>query len=97
MQFQDAKGSPLVVLVDSPDQTIHGLLSNRVLYKSFHFFSPLIDFAIGGWSMQVTLETVDIPVEYKFNMEVNSANKISRVSLKFIPEAELHNFLSKLL
>ena len=97
IQFQDAKGNPLVVLVDSPDQTIHGLLSNRVLYKSFHFFSPLIDFAIGGWSMQVTLETVDIPVEYKFNMEVNSANKISRVSLKFIPEAELHNFLSKLL
>ena len=84
-------------LVDSPDQGIHGLQSDRVLFKPFRFFSPLIDFAVGGWSMQVSLETVDIPVEYTFKMDVNSANKISRVSLKFIPENELHAFLNKIL
>ena len=97
VQLLDQTGKPLVVLVDSPDQGIHGLQSDRVLFKPFRFFSPLIDFAVGGWSMQVSLETVDIPVEYTFKMDVNSANKISRVSLKFIPENELHTFLNKIL
>ena len=97
VQLLDQTGKPLVVLVDSPDQGIHGLQSDRVLFKPFRFFSPLIDFAVGGWSMQVSLETVDIPVEYTFKMDVNSANKISRVSLKFIPENELHAFLNKIL
>ena len=97
IQLQDANGKPLVVLVDSPDQNIHGLISNRVLFKPFHYFSNLIDFTVGGWSMQVTLETVDIPVTYRFNMNVNRANDISRVSLKFIPEEDLHTFLSNLL
>lgn len=97
VQLLDQTGKPLAVLVDSPDQGVHGLHSDRVLFKPFRFFSPLIDFTVGGWSMQVSLETVDIPVEYTFNMDVNSANKISRVSLKFIPENELHSFLNKIL
>ena len=97
IQLQDANGNPLVILVDSPDQSIHALNSNRVIYKPFHYFSNLIDFTVGGWSMQVALETVDIPTSYRFNMDVNRANDISRVSLKFIPENELHSFLSKLL
>jgi len=84
-------------LVDSPDRSIHELGSKRVVYKPFHYFSPLIDFTVGGWSIQVALETVDIPVIYSFKMDVNTANNISRVSLKFIPENELHSFLKKLL
>tara|TARA_Y100000590_G_scaffold17598_4_gene21108 strand:- start:25570 stop:26862 length:1293 start_codon:yes stop_codon:yes gene_type:complete len=97
VQLLDQTGKPLAVLVDSPDQGIHELQSKRVLFKPFRFFSQLIDFAVGGWSMQVSLETVDIPVEYMFKMDVKSANKISRVSLKFIPENELHTFLNKIL
>lgn len=97
IQLQDANGNPLVILVDSPDQSIHALNSNRVIYKPFHYFSNLIDFTVGGWSMQVALETVDIPASYRFNMDVNRANDISRVSLKFIPEEELHAYLSNLL
>jgi hypothetical protein len=45
----------------------------------------------------VALETVDIPASYRFNMDVNRANDISRVSLKFIPEEDLHAYLSNLL
>ena len=97
IQLQDANGNPLVILVDSPDQSIHALNSNRVIYKPFHYFSHLIDFTVGGWSMQVALETVDIPASYRFNMDVNRANDISRVSLKFIPKNELHDFLNNLL
>ena len=76
---------------------MHGLNSDRVVFKPFRFFSPLIDFTIGGWSMQVSLETVDIPVKYEFKIDVNTANSISRVKLKFIPENELHSYLSTLL
>ena len=97
IQLLDEKGDPVVILVDTPDHKIHGLSSDRVVFRPFRNFSPLIDFTVGGWSMQVSLETVDIPVEYRFKMNVSAANNISRVSLKFVPEGELHSFLSKLL
>ena len=97
IQLLDISGKPVVILVDTPDQKIHGMKSKKLVFRPFRSFSPLIDFTVGGWSMQVSLETVDIPVEYIFNMDVNTANNISRVSLKFIPEDELHTFLNKLL
>ena len=97
IQLLDQSGAPVAILVDSPDHKIHGMNSDRLVFRPFRSFSPLIDFTVGGWSMQVSLETVDIPVEYKFNMTVGEANNISRVSLKFVPEDELHSFLSKLL
>lgn len=97
IQLQNASGNPIAILVDSHDQIIQGLDSERVLFKPFRFFSPLIDFTIGGWSMQVSLETVEIPAKYEFNMDVNSANSISRVKLKFVPESELHSYLRTLL
>ena len=97
IQLQNSSGVPLAILVDSHDKIVHGLNSDRVVFKPFRFFSPLIDFTIGGWSMQVSLETVDIPVKYEFKIDVNTANSISRVKLKFIPENELHSYLSTLL
>jgi len=97
IQLQDSNQRPLVVIVDTADKELHDLTSNKIIYKPFHFFSPLINFSVGGWSMQVALETVDIPVEYIFNMDVSTANSISRISLKFIPENELSAYLGKLL
>ena len=97
IQLQDSNSKPLVILVDTSDKQLHELNSNKIIYKPFHFFSPLIDFSVGGWSMQVSLETVDIPVEYIFNMDVGTANSISRISLKFIPEIELNAYLDELL
>ncbi len=97
IQLQDSNQKPLVILVDTSDKQLHELNSNKIIYKPFHFFSPLIDFSVGGWSMQVSLETVDIPVEYIFNMDVGTANNINRISLKFVPEFELNAYLEKLL
>ena len=97
IQLQDSNQKPLVILVDTSDKQLHELNSNKIIYKPFHFFSPLIDFSVGGWSMQVSLETVDIPVEYIFNMDVGTANNINRISLKFVPEFELNAYLAKLL
>ena len=87
----------MVLIVDTADKNLHRLTSNKIIYKPFHYFSPLINFSVGGWSMQVALETVDIPVEYIFNMDVSTANSLSRISLKFIPENELNAYLGKLL
>ena len=97
IQLQNSNGVPLAVLVDSHDKIIQNLNSDRVVFKSFRSFSPLIDFTVGGWSMQVSLETVDIPANYEFKIDVNTANSISRVKLKFVPENELHAYLSTLL
>ena len=97
IQLQDSNQKPLVILVDTSDKQLHELNSNKIIYKPFHFFSPLIDFSVGGWSMQVSLETVDIPVEYIFNMDVGTANNINRISLKFVPEFELNAYLEELL
>ena len=97
IQLQDSNKKPLVLIVDTADKNLHSLTSNKIIYKPFHFFSPLINFSVGGWSMQVALETVDIPVEYIFNMDVSTANSISRISLKFMPENELNAYLGKLL
>ena len=97
IQLQNTNGVPLAVLVDSHDKIIQNLNSDRVVFKSFRSFSQLIDFTVGGWSMQVSLETVDIPANYEFKIDVNTANSISRVKLKFVPENELYAYLSTLL
>ena len=97
IQLQNSSGAPLAVLVDSHDKVIQNLDSDRVIFKSFRSFSPLIDFTVGGWSMQVSLETVEIPANYEFKINVNTANSISRVKLKFVPENELYDYLSTLL
>ena len=97
IQLQNSLGVPLAVLVDSHDKTIQNLNSDRLVFKSFRSFSPLIDFTVGGWSMQVSLETVDISANYEFKIDVNTANSISRVKLKFVPENELYDYLSTLL
>ena len=97
IQLQNSSGVPLAVLVDSHDKVIQNLDSDRVIFKSFRSFSPLIDFTVGGWSMQVSLETVEIPANYEFKINVNTANSISRVKLKFVPENELYDYLSTLL
>jgi TolB-like protein len=97
IQFLNQSGEPIAVFVDSPDMNAYERDSQRLIYKPFHFFSPLIDFTIGGWSMQVALETVEIQARYTVTMDIEKARDISRVSLKFIPEDELPSFLNRIL
>ncbi|MFQ6612924.1 MAG: hypothetical protein ACE5D2_07460 [Fidelibacterota bacterium] len=97
IQFLNSSGQPIAVFVDSPDINAYEMKSNRILYKPFHFFSPLIDFTVGGWSMQVALETVEVQAQYTISMDIEQARDISRVSLKFVPESELQAYLSNIL
>ena len=60
-------------------------------------FSPLIDFTVGGWSMQIAMETVEINANYEFILPVTEIESLSNVSLKFVKENELSEFLAPLL
>ncbi len=95
IRFFDNAGKLIVMIVDSPDNEWEHLSSDRVVFVPAHHFSPLIIFTVGGWSIQVAMETVDIPVNYQFDLDVDDVSRLSRVSLKFVPEPELENFLQQ--
>ena len=85
------------MVADTPDSYWHTKTSNKVLYVPQHQFSALIDFAIGGWSMQVAMETVEIQAVYEFILPVADVESLSNVSVKFVNENELKSFLDPLL
>ncbi|MBT4282527.1 MAG: hypothetical protein HOD98_04410, partial [Candidatus Marinimicrobia bacterium] len=81
----------------TPETYWHSRTSDKVLYVPQHQFAPLIDFAVGGWSMQVAMETVEIQAVYEFILPVSEIESLSNVSLKFVNENELRSFLDPLL
>ena len=93
----DKNENILIVIADSPENDIHSKRSNKVLYLPQNQFSPLIEFTVGGWSMQVAMETVEIHAVYECILPVSEVKSLSNVSLKFIEENKLSDFLSPLL
>jgi hypothetical protein len=97
IRILDQNRNTLIVVADTPDSYWHTKTSNKVLYVPQHQFSPLIDFAIGGWSMQVAMETVEIQAVYEFILPVAEVEFLSNVSVRFVNENELKSFLDPLL
>ena len=97
ISFLDESNAPAVLIVDTPEAAIHQLESRNVHYVTDHKFSPLIEFMIGGWALQVAMESVKIPVTYTFSLPITTADSIRRVSLKFVPETELASYLYSIL
>jgi hypothetical protein len=97
ISFLDESNAPAVLIVDTPEAAIHQLESRNVHYVTDHKFSPLIEFTIGGWALQVAMESVKIPVTYTFSLPITTADSIRRVSLKFVPETELASYLYSIL
>ena len=93
----DEQENILIVIADSPENNIHSQQSDKVLYLPQNQFSPLIDFTVGGWSMQVAMETVEIQAVYEFILPVSEVESLSNVSLKFINEDKLTSFLEPIL
>ena len=90
-------GSPIVVVADTPEEQWHSKKSEKVLYLPENQFTPMIDFTVGGWSLQVAMETVNIHAKYEFILPMSDVENLSNVSLKFINENELKNFLEPVL
>ena len=97
LRIFDKNRNTLIVVADTPEEYWHSKNSNKVLYVPQHQFSPLIDFSVGGWSMQVALETVDIQAVYEFILPVSEIESLSNVSLKFVNKNDLKSFLEPIL
>ncbi|MFQ6678654.1 MAG: hypothetical protein ACE5D0_10100 [Fidelibacterota bacterium] len=95
--FLNNSNDPLIVIADSPEEAVHQILSKNIYYFPDHRFSPLINFTVGGWKLQVAFESVKIPVTYSFSVPLETADNIRKVSLKFIPETDLANYLKSTL
>ena len=97
LRIFDKNRNTLIVVADTPEEYWHSRNSSRVLYVPQHQFSPLIDFSVGGWSIQVAMETVDIQAVYEFILPVSEIESLSNVSLKFVNESNLRSFLDPIL
>lgn len=97
LRIFDENRNTLIVVADTPEKYWHSKSSNKVLYVPQHQFSQLIDFTVGGWSLQVAMETVEIHAVYEFILPVSEMESLSNVSLKFVNEVELKTFLDPLL
>ena len=93
----DENRNTLIVVADTPEAYWHSRTSDKVLFVPQHQFSPLIDFAVGGWSIQVAMETVEIQAVYEFILPVSEVESLSNVSLKFVNASEMKTFLNPLL
>ena len=97
IRFFNKQGSPIVVVADTPEEQWHSRKSDKVLYLSENQFTPMIEFTVGGWSMQVALETVNIHAKYEFILPMSDVENLNNVNLKFINENMLSKFLEPIL
>ncbi|RMF06348.1 MAG: hypothetical protein D6762_09670 [Candidatus Neomarinimicrobiota bacterium] len=96
IQFLDRKDQPVVVIADAPNSGFYHPVSSRLIYVATHRFSPLIAFTIGGWSLQVAMEVVDVPVQYRFRLPLDQTDDLSRVKLKFISQEDFPDYVSQI-
>ena len=97
IRFFNKQGTPIVVVADTLEEQWHSKKSEKVLYLPENQFSPMIKFTVGGWSLQVAMETVNIHAKYEFILPMSDVENLSNVSLKFINENDLKNFLEPML
>ena len=97
IRFFNKQGTPIVVVADTPEEQWHSKKSEKVLYLPENQFSPMIEFTVGGWSLQVAMETVNIHAKYEFILPMSDVENLSNVSLKFINENDLKKFLEPVL
>ena len=97
IRFFNQAGKPIVVVADTPEEKWHSKKSEKVLYLSENQFTPMIEFTVGGWSLQVAMETVNIHAKYEFILPMSDVENLSNVSLKFINEDNLKKFLDPIL
>ena len=50
-----------------------------------------------GWSLQVTMEAVDINATYTIEMPRTEVGLLSQVVVEFVPESNLKKYLSSVL
>ena len=97
IQIFDISGQIKTVIVDTGDPSWYSRSSDKVQLFAEKIFSPLIVFTVSGMSLQVTMESVDIDAKYQIELLLNEVANYSKVTVEFIPENKLTDFLGKIL
>ncbi len=90
----DQTGGVHTTILDSSDPYWQKKSGSRDRTRTEHIFSPLVAFTVSGWSLQVTMEAVDIEAEYIVEMARSDVAQLSEVVVEFVPEPELRKFLA---
>ncbi len=97
IQIFNITGQIKTVIVDTGDPSWYSRSSDKVQFFAEKIFSPLIVFTVSGMSLQVTMESVDIDAKYQIELLLNEVANYSKVTVEFIPEHKLTDFLGKIL
>ncbi|MCH8069376.1 MAG: hypothetical protein IID16_08955 [Candidatus Marinimicrobia bacterium] len=97
IQILDRNGDIKVVILDTPDPEWYKKSSDKVVFFASHAFSPLIVISISGWSLQVTMESVEINARYQLELFRKEVSNFSRIAVEFVPESELDEFLREIM
>ena len=95
IRFINKNEEPIIVIADTPDYTLYPFKTRNAKYLPVHHFSPLVDITVGGWEINIAMETVAINVDYTFELPVEDVNQLERVNIKFISSTELQNYLGQ--
>lgn len=94
LQLLDDSGAVHTSILDSGDPYWHGQSETHANTIIKHIFSPLVAFTVSGWSLQVTMEAVDVKANYVVEMARSEVGRLSEVVVEFIPESNLNKFLT---
>ena len=96
VQLLNNNGGIHTTILDTGDPYWHNELRKDKKAITEHIFSPLVAFTVSGWSLQVTMEAVEITAIYTLEFSRGEISNLSRINVEFVPESELRNFISSL-
>ena len=96
VQLLNNNGGVHTTILDTADPYWHNELRKDKIAKTENIFSPLVAFTVSGWSLQVTMEAVEISAIYTLEFSRSEISNLSRINVEFLPESELRNFISSL-
>ena len=94
VQLLNQSGGIHTAIIDSGDPHWNqqsSLFSNAIVEN---IFSPLVAFTLSGWSLQVTMEAIDINANYSIEMSRSEVSQLSEIVVEFVPESNLKKFLN---
>jgi TolB-like protein len=97
VQFLGQNGKVHTAILDSGDPYWHSQSRKKSNTRTEHIFSQLVAFTVSGWSLQVTMEAVDINATYTVEMPRTEVGLLSQVVVEFVPESNLKKYLSNVL
>ena len=97
VKFLGQNGKVHTAILDSGDPYWNSQSRKKSNTRIEHIFSQLVAFTVSGWSLQVTMEAVDINATYTVEMPRTEVGQLSQVVVEFVPESKLQKYLSNVL